>query len=84
MKVRIEISREHYDSLLDRVTIESRLYSTLMSPVIVRESETIRPSDTIMTICEDHEARALLRFAQECCPEAALQIEQALKVSWAP
>lgn len=78
MKIQIEISRERYDSLLDRVTKESRLYSTLMSAVILRESVAIRPTDTIMTICKDDEAIGLLQLAQQCCPEAASQIEQAI------
>ena len=84
MKILIEISREHYDSLLGRVTKESRLYSTLISSMIVAESEAIRPTDTIMTVCEDDEARALLQFAQQCYPEAAYQIEEALTLSRAP
>jgi hypothetical protein len=84
MKILIEMSREHYDSLLGRVTQQSRLYSTLMSSVIIRESEAIRQTDTIMTLCEDDEAKALLQFAQQCCLEAASQIERAIKLTPAP
>jgi hypothetical protein len=84
MKILIEMSREYYDSLLGRVTKESRLYSTLMSSMTVRESEDIRSTDTIMTVCEDDEAKALFQFAQQCYPEAASQIEEAIKLSRAP
>jgi hypothetical protein len=86
MKILIEMSREHYDSLLGRVTKESRLYSTLMNSMILHEPEAIRPTDTItiMTVCEDDEARALLQFAQQCYPEAAYQIEEAIKLARAP
>jgi hypothetical protein len=65
MKIMVEMSRKHYDYLLDRVKKESRPYSTLMSSMILPESEAIRPTDTIMTVCEDDEARALLQFAQQ-------------------
>jgi len=84
MKILIKMSREHYDSLLARLTKESRLYSTLMSSMILHESEGIRPTDTIMTVCEDNEARALLQFAQQYCPEAVSQIEQAIKLRRSP
>jgi hypothetical protein len=84
MKLLIEMSREHYDSLLVRVTKESRLYSTLTSSMILRESEAISPTDTVMIVCEDDEAKALLQFAQQCCPEAAHQIEEAIKLGRAP
>jgi hypothetical protein len=73
------MSRRDYDSLLGRVTKESRAYVTLMSSVVYRESESLLPTDTIMTVCEDNEARALLELAQECCPEAAPAIEKAVK-----
>jgi hypothetical protein len=84
MKILIEMSREHYDSLLGQVTKESRLYSTLMSSLILHKSEAIRPTDTIMTLCEDDDGGALLQFAQQCCPEAASQIEQAIKLPRTP
>ena len=84
MKILIEMSREHYDSLLGRLTKESRLYSTLMGSMILHESEAIRPTDTVMTVCEYDEAKALLQFAQQYCPEAASQIEQAIKLPRIP
>jgi hypothetical protein len=52
--------------------------------MILHESEAIRTTDTIMTVCEEDEAKALLQFAQQCCPEAAHQIEEAIKLSRAP
>jgi hypothetical protein len=54
-----------------------------MSSIILHESESeaIRPTDTVMTVCEDDEAKALLQLAQKCCPEAAFQIEEAIKIS---
>jgi hypothetical protein len=63
---------------------ESRLYSMLMSSMILHESEAIRPTDTIMVVCEDDEAKALLQFAQQSYPEAAYQIEEAIKLARAP
>ena len=84
MKILIEMSREHYDSLLGQVTKESRLYSTLMSSMILHKSEAIRPTDTIMTVCEEDEARALLQFAQQFYPDAASQIEEAIRLARAP
>lgn len=79
MKIRIQMSRQDYDSLLIRVTKESRAYVTLMSYVVLRQSESLLPTDTVMTVCEDNEARALLQLAQECCPDAASAIEEAVK-----
>jgi hypothetical protein len=76
MKILIEMSREHYDSLLGRVTKESCLYSTLMSSMTLHESEAIRTTDTIMTVCEEDEAKALLQFAQQCCPEADTRLKR--------
>jgi len=51
----------------------------LMSSVVLRQSESLLPTDTVMTVCEDNEARALLKLAQECCPDAASAIEEAVK-----
>jgi hypothetical protein len=79
VKIRIEMSRQDYDSLLSRVTRDSRAYVTLMSSVVFRESESLLPTDTIMTVCEDIEARALLDLAQQCCPNAASAIEEAVR-----
>ena len=73
------MSRQHYDSLLSRVTKESRAYVTLMSSVVFRQSDSLLPTDTVMTVCEDNEAKALLKLAQECCPDAAFAIEEAVK-----
>jgi hypothetical protein len=80
----VELSREHYDSLLDRVPKGSRLYSTLMSSMIFHEPEAIRPTATVMMVCGDDEAKALLQLAQQFYPEAASQIEEAIKLSRAP
>jgi hypothetical protein len=79
VKITIEMSRQNYDSLLSRVTEGSRAYVTLMSSVVYRESESLLPTDTVMTVCEDNEARALLELAQDCCPEAVSAIEAAVK-----
>jgi hypothetical protein len=73
------MSRQDYDSLLSRVTKESRAYVTLMSSVVFRQSDSLLPTDTVMTVCEDDEARTILQLAQECCPAAACVIEEAVK-----
>jgi hypothetical protein len=79
VKIRIEMSRQHYDYLLVGAAKDSRVYTTLMSSVVFRQSESLLPDDTVITVCDDHEARALLDLAKECCPDAASAIEETLK-----
>jgi hypothetical protein len=79
VKIKIEMSRQHYDYLLVGAAKDSRTYTTLMSSVVFRQSESLLPDDTVITICDDHEARALLDLAKECCPDAASAIEEAVK-----
>ena len=81
VKIRIEMARQHYDSLLNAAAKDSRAYAALMSSVIFRQSESLLPNDTVITVCEDHEATAFLDLANECCPDAAFTIEQVFKNS---
>jgi hypothetical protein len=55
-----------------------------MSSMIFHEPEAIRPTATVMMVCGDDEAKALLQLAQQFYPEAASQIEEAIKLSRAP
>lgn len=78
MKILLEMSLEYYSRLLDWVSDKSPLYAVLKNPVVVH-SDT--PHSVIEIICDKFHARMLLSLAEELCPEAAAEIEEAIRLS---
>lgn len=74
VKILIELSSDHYESLLNRSTEESPIYFRLKNAV-----KTL--SGTVDVLCFPDEAEMLLRVAKQVCPDAAVKIEQAIKTA---
>jgi hypothetical protein len=78
MKILLEMSLEYYSRLLDWVSDKSPLYAVLKNPVVVH-SDT--PHSVIEILCDKFHARMFLSLAEELCPEAAAEIEEAIRLS---
>jgi hypothetical protein len=72
MKIMIEMSPEHYDQLLSRVSRYSMTYVLLKNSVV--SGGSAKTNRIIEIACEDSEAKSLLKVAQALCPEAAVEI----------
>ena len=77
MKPLIELSIDHYESLLKRATENSPLYFRLKNAV---KTET----NTIAVLCDLDEAEMLLQVAKHFCPDAVPQIEKAIRLDQFP
>jgi hypothetical protein len=73
VKPLIELSIEHYESLLKRATEDSPLYSRLKNAV--------KTQNTIAVLCDLDEAEMLLQVAKHFCPDAIPQIEKAIRLA---
>jgi hypothetical protein len=82
MKIEIEMDREHYDALLNQVVKESREYYLLKNSIMIRYPGMFQ--STVLIVCDDQDASALLKVASQCCPQAASAIEAAMKNSRSP
>lgn len=74
MKSLIEISIEHYKSLLKCASDTSPLYSRLRNSVKTE-------SNTIAVLCDQDAAEMLRKVAKLFCPEAVPHIEKAINSS---
>ena len=74
MKIMIEMSPEHYDRLLSKVSQNSVSYNLLKNGVV--SGGSAKENRLIEIACEESEARTLLHVAQDLCPEAAIEIDQ--------
>ena len=81
MKILIAISPEHYDRLLSNFTEESRIYAILKNGLVIHHFETGNVSKTIEILCEKFHARMILAAAEMYCPQAAAEIEEAIRLS---
>jgi hypothetical protein len=81
VKILIDISPEHYDRLLSNFTEESRIYAILKNGLVIHHFETGNVSRTIEILCEKFHARMILAVAEMFCPEAAAEIEEAIRLS---
>ena len=73
-KVLVEISTDHYDSLLKRASEASPVYFRLKNAI---KSEY----GTILIPCHADEAEMLLQVAKHFCPDAVSPIEAAIRSS---
>jgi hypothetical protein len=81
VKILIDISPEHYDRLLSQFTEESRLYVILKNGLVIHHFETSTEFRTVEILCEKFHARMILAAAEIYYPEAAAEIEEAIRLS---
>jgi hypothetical protein len=81
VKILIDISPEHYDRLLSKFSEESRIYAILKNGLVIHHSETGEELRTVEILCEKFHARMILAVAEMFCPEAAPEIEEAIRLS---
>jgi hypothetical protein len=73
MKPLVELSIEHYESLLK--------YASPISPLYFRMKNAVMPQpDTVAILCDLDEAEMLRQVAKHFCPDAVPQIEKAIRV----
>jgi hypothetical protein len=81
VKILIDISPEHYDRILSEFTEESRMYAILKNGLVIYHFETGNVSKTVEILCDKFHARMILAAAEMFCPEAAAEIEEAIRLS---
>ena len=81
MKILIAISPEYYDRLLSEFTEESHIYAILKNGVVIHHFEAGNEFRTVEILCEKFHARMILAAAEMYCPEAAAEIEEAIRLS---
>jgi hypothetical protein len=81
VKILIDISPEHYDRLLSRLTEESGIYAILKNGLVIHDFDAGKDFRKVEILCEKFHARMILTVAEIYCPEAAAEIEEAIKLS---
>jgi hypothetical protein len=81
VKILIDISPDHYDRLVSRFTEESRMYAILKNGLVIHHLEASNEFRTVEILCEKFHARMILAVAEMVCPEAAAEIEEAIRLS---
>jgi hypothetical protein len=81
VKILIAISPEHYDRLLSEFDEESRIYAILKNGLVIHHFEGNNEFRTVEILCEKYHARMILAAAEMYCPEAAAEIEEAIRLS---
>ena len=81
MKILIDISPEYYDRLLAEFDEESQIYAILKNGVVIHHFEAGNEFRTVEILCEKFHARMILAAAEMYCPEAAAEIEEAIRLS---
>ena len=77
----IDISPAHYDRLLSEFTEESRMYAILKNGLVIHHFKAGNEIRTVEILCEKFHARMILAAAEIFCPEAAAEIEEAIRLS---
>jgi hypothetical protein len=81
VKILIDISPEHYDRILSEFTEDSRMYAILKNGLVIHHFEAANEFKTVEILCDKFHARMILAAAEIFCPEAAAQIEEAIRLS---
>jgi hypothetical protein len=81
VKILIDISPEYYDRLLAEFDEESHIYAILKNGVVIHHFEAGNQFRTVEILCEKFHARMILAAAEVYCPEAAAEIEEAIRLS---
>ena len=69
------------DRLLREFTEESRIYAILKNGLVLHHFEAGEEFRTVEILCEKFHARMILAVAEIFCPEAAAEIEEAIRLS---
>jgi len=81
VKILLDISPEHYDRILSEFTEEFRIYAILKNGFVIHHFEAGNDIRTVEILCEKFHARMILAAAEMYCPEAAAEIEEAIRLS---
>jgi hypothetical protein len=81
VKILIDISPEYYNRILSEFTEESRMYAILKNGLVIHHFEANKEFRTVEILCEKFHARMILAAAEMFCPEAAAEIEEAIRLS---
>ena len=81
VKILLDISPQHYDRILSEFDEESRIYAILKNGLILHHFETDNEIRTVGIFCDKFHARMILAAAEMYCPEAAAEIEEAIRLS---
>jgi hypothetical protein len=81
VKILIDISPEHYDRILSEFTEDSRMYAILKNGLVIHHFQAGNEFKTVEILCDKFHARMILAAAEIFCPEAAAQIEEAIRLS---
>jgi len=81
VKILLDISPEHYDRLLSEFDEESRMYAILKNGLVIHHFQAGNEFKTVEILCDKFHARMILAAAEIFCPEAAAQIEEAIRLS---
>jgi hypothetical protein len=81
VKILIDISPEYYNRILSEFTEESRMYAILKNGLVSHHFEANKEFRTVEILCEKFHARMILAAAEMFCPEAAAEIEEAIRLS---
>ena len=81
MKILIDISPEHYDRLLSKVSEDSRIHAILKDGLVIHNFEAGAQVKMIEIHCDKFYARMILAAAEIYCPEAAAEIEESIRLS---
>jgi hypothetical protein len=81
VKILIDISPEHYDRLLSELTEESTMYAILKNGLVIHHFKAGNEFRTVEILCEKFHARMILAAAEIYCPEAAAEIQEAIRLS---
>ncbi len=79
MKIMIEMSPEHYDLLLSRVSRYSVADVLLKNSIV--SGGSAKENRIVEIACEESDAKSLLKVAQDVCPEAAIEIDKAVTLA---
>ena len=79
MKIMIEMSPEHYDLFLSKVSQGSMAHTLLKNSIV--SGGSAKDNRIIEIACEGSEAKILLHIAQEVCPEAAVEIDKGVTLA---
>ena len=80
MNILIELSRANIECLLSHLPLVSDLRQ-ILSKSDATVFSNIRPTGSNPVVCDEGEARALLRIALEHCPEAVEKIQYGMNVA---
>jgi hypothetical protein len=78
MNLKIELSIQNYDRMLEKCNTSSGEHRILVNGRPVQRSRQEKFDVVMKIICNTNDATRLLAFADRICPEAAREIESSL------